>query len=142
VRAFGEAALATLHKSGASSSAPPPARRDVEGETAEAMAALLTLLPKELVVTSPAKPNGPPAPNHSLLATSLEFQSSLVADLVHSKQFEDKDSWNRCIGVYLDPWLGKEGASALTETVRLHFQAIDRVSTHILRRSQFFDFCD
>jgi elongation factor 3 len=131
VRAFAETALQTLHNSGASSTAPPPARRDIDGERAEAISALHTLLPQGLVSISPLKPNGPPVSNHPLLETSLEFQSSLVADLVHSRQFDDKDAWNRCVGVYLKPWLGEAEGSTFAEAVRSHFQAIDRVGFRV-----------
>ncbi|KAF7361737.1 hypothetical protein MVEN_00517600 [Mycena venus] len=125
VRAFGEAALETLLKSGASTSGPPTTHRDVEGETAEALTALLTLLPEDVAFVSPTRPNGPRTPKYSLLARSLTFQSSLVADLVHDRQFGDKKIWHRCVGVYLEPWVGAEQGSAFGEAVRSHFHAIE-----------------
>lgn len=122
VRAFGEAALTTLQKSGASSSGPPPTRRDIDTETAQAFSALVSLLPKGLNTITSATPNG----THTLLAKSLEFQASLVADLVYTRKFDDKSIWSRCVGVYAGPWLGEDG-SKFAETVRTHFLAIDQV---------------
>jgi elongation factor 3 len=127
VRAFGDAALKTLLVSGASSTGPPSIRRDVEGQIAEALSTLLTLLPNEMLVISSAHPNGSHTPRQTLLSRSLEFQASLVADLVHARRFTDGRSWNRCVGVYLGLWLEAEEATAFAETVRLHFQAIDQV---------------
>jgi elongation factor 3 len=121
VRAFGEAALTTLQKSGASSSGPPPTRRDIDTETAQAFSALVSLLPKGLNTITSATPNG----THTLLAKSLEFQASLVADLVYTRKFDDKSIWSRCVGVYAGPWLGEDG-SKFAETVRTHFLAIDQ----------------
>ncbi|KAJ7683243.1 P-loop containing nucleoside triphosphate hydrolase protein [Mycena rosella] len=127
VRAFGESALETLLKSGASTSGPPSTPRDVEGETAEALSTLLTLLPHEVAIVSPTSPNGPHTPKYSLLAQSLTFQSSLVADLVHERQFGDVKVWHRCVGIYLRPWLDADQGSAFGEAVRSHFLAIDQM---------------
>ncbi|KAF7376297.1 hypothetical protein MSAN_00045100 [Mycena sanguinolenta] len=118
VRAFGEAALETLLKSGASASGPPITHRDVEGEKAEALTALLTLLPEDVAFVSPTNKNGPRTPKYSLLARSLTFQSSLVADLVHEHQFTDKKIWHRCVGVYLEPWTDAERGSAFGEAAK------------------------
>lgn len=143
VRAFGEAALSTLLKSGASSSAPPPARRDTEGETAESLSTILTLLPHELVIVSPKSPNGPHTPRHPLLSKSLEFEASLVADLVHFRRFSDKETWNRCAGVYLVPWLGndKERAATFAEQLREHYHAIDQVRCHLFFSNSLAQHC-
>jgi elongation factor 3 len=119
--------LSTLQKSGASSSGLPPTRRNIESETADAFSALVTLLPSDLLIISPATPNGPHTPNHPLLVKSLEFQASLVADIVHARNFDDRKIWNRCVAVYVDPWLGREDGSKFSETVREHFLAIDKV---------------
>ena len=132
MRAFGEAALSTLHKSGASSSGLPPTRRNIESETADAFAALVTLLPNELLVMSSATPNGPHTVSSPLLAKSLEFQASLVADIVHARNFIDKDIWDRCVALYAGPWLGQEDGLKFAETVRSYFQAIDQVFGSIL----------
>ncbi|KAJ7772608.1 P-loop containing nucleoside triphosphate hydrolase protein [Mycena maculata] len=126
VRAFGDAALETLLKSGASIAGPPTTHRDVEGETAEALLTLLTLLPTAVAIVSPTSPNGPHTPKFSLLAQSLTFQSSLVADLVYAVQFVDKKVWHRCVGVYLEPWLDAEQGTAFGEAVRSHFHAIEQ----------------
>jgi len=126
VRAFGEAALNTLHKSGASSSGLPPTRRNIECETADSFAALVTLLPNELLVMSSATPNGPHNASSPLLAKSLEFQASLVADIVHARNFTDKEIWDRCVALYVGPWLGEEDGVKFAGTVRSHFQAIDQ----------------
>ncbi|KAF7306093.1 hypothetical protein HMN09_00764400 [Mycena chlorophos] len=122
VRAFGEAALQTLLKAGASASGPPATHRNIEAETIGARIALLSLLPQELVIVSP----GLPTPKYSLLAQSLTFQASLVADLVHEGRFGDKQVWHRCVGVYLEPWLDAEQGAAFGEAVRLHFYAIEK----------------
>jgi hypothetical protein len=128
VRAFGEAALQTLLKSGASTSGPPPSQRDVLAETAQALNVLQNLLPRELLIINPAQPNGPHTPRHALLATSLEFQASLVANLVHAKILENQEAWTRCVGVYLGAWIGKEEGMAFAQNTRLHFLAIEKVS--------------
>ncbi|KAF7315452.1 hypothetical protein MIND_00060100 [Mycena indigotica] len=126
VRAFGESALQTLLKAGASVSGPPSTPRDIERETADALSALLTLLPPELTITSPSSPNNPPSPKYSLLAQSLAFQASLVADLVNERKFGDKKIWQRCVGVYLEPWLDSERGAQVSEAVRSHFYAIEK----------------
>lgn len=128
VRAFGDSALQTLLKSGASSAGPPPTHRDVEGETSEVLSTLLTLLPTNLAAASRTTPNGPPTPKHALLTKSLEFGASLAADLVHARNFNDKAAWNRCIGVYLTIWSNAEVGSNFAEAVRSHYYAIDQVS--------------
>lgn len=126
VRAFGDAALQTLSKSGASSSGPPPVRRDIEAETREALSALVNLLPTELVIASADAPNGPHTPRHPLLARSLDFQASLVADLIDARIYTDSEKWQRCVGVYISPWLDVKGGNAYAESVRQHFHAIDQ----------------
>lgn len=115
-------------KSGASKDAPPPTKRDVEGETSAALNALLTLLPEGLAVASANAPNGPRTPRDSLLTQVLDFQASLVADLVHDRRFDNKSIWHRCVGTYLTPWLsgGADAAKAFTESVLSHFLAIDQ----------------
>ncbi|THH14243.1 hypothetical protein EW146_g6065 [Bondarzewia mesenterica] len=124
VRAFAEAALGTLAKSGASASGPPPVHRDVEGELASARETILSLLPDGLLHTA-EKPSKATEP---LFALVVDFEASLVADLVHARRFGDKASWNRCVGVYTGPWLpenGQDGAG-FTEKVREHFHAIEK----------------
>lgn len=116
-----------MQKSGASSSGPPPLRRDIESETKEAFAALVTLLPRELLVVQPVSPNGPYTPNHIFLTKSLEFQASLVADLTFARNFGDAKIWKRCIAVYASPWLGEEDGSNFAESVRSQFLALDQV---------------
>lgn len=120
--------MITLEKSGASSSGPPPLRRDITSETADAYSALLTLLPQDLLVLSSKAPNGPHTPNHPLLARSLEFQSSLVADLAFARNFNDQKIWYRCVAVYEVPWLGEDASSKFAEAVCSHFHAIDQVN--------------
>jgi elongation factor 3 len=118
--------LNTLHKSGASSSGQPPAPRNIESDTADVFSALVTLLPNDLMVESPTVPNGPTARN-SLLTRSLEFQASLVVDIVHARNFSDKTIWDRCVAAYAGPWFGREDGLKFAETVRSHFLAIDQV---------------
>ncbi|KAF8973154.1 hypothetical protein BDZ97DRAFT_1779739 [Flammula alnicola] len=127
VRAFGDAALKTLLKSGASSSGPPPAHRDVDAETAGALSTLKTILPQELAIASPSSPNGPKSPKYPTLETSLEFVAALVADLVYARKFSDPATWNRCVGLYMSVWLNDEKkSSAFTEAVLAHYLAIDQ----------------
>ncbi|KAF8844661.1 hypothetical protein BDN67DRAFT_1052348 [Paxillus ammoniavirescens] len=125
VRAFGETALNTLLKSGASSDGTPPTR-DVEAEMTEIYKGLLTLLPDDLVVVSATEPNQPSAARHPLLALSLQFQASMIADLIYHRRFQDKPQWSRCVGVYMKPWSGDDDAAAFSEKVRSHFHAIDQ----------------
>lgn len=96
---------------------------------AVALSALLTLLPVELTDTSAKRPNGPHVPRHPALAQVLQFEASLVADLAHGRQFSNAEPWNRCVGGFLSLWFGgdKGAAAKFSETVRTHFQAIDRV---------------
>lgn len=82
---------------------------------------------------SPTSPNGPHTPKSSLLGKSLDFQASLVVDLVYHRTFSDKATWHRCIGVYLTPWMGAEPAEAFSETVRSHYLAIDKVRCPLSR---------
>ncbi|OAX41061.1 hypothetical protein K503DRAFT_864138 [Rhizopogon vinicolor AM-OR11-026] len=125
VRAFGETALTTLLKAGASTSG-TPAPRDISKEVADIIAVLLTLLPTDLVIPSATGPNGPPSARHPLLDQSLQFQGSMVADLVYNRRFRDTDVWKRCVGVYMTSWLGEEGSTTFTESARAHFYAIDQ----------------
>ncbi|KDQ53477.1 hypothetical protein JAAARDRAFT_197292 [Jaapia argillacea MUCL 33604] len=125
VRAFAETALGTLNKAGASATAPPPTPRNIDAEAAEIMTNLLTLLPPELVLA----PNGPHSPKHPLLVQSLQFSSSLLADLVHQRNFGDAKAWNRCLGIYVSPWFPNEipeAGNAFADQVRSHYLAVDR----------------
>ncbi|KAF5380589.1 hypothetical protein D9615_004611 [Tricholomella constricta] len=108
VRAFAETALKTLLKSGASVNGPPSTHRDIKGETAAALSTLVSQLPADLAS------NG--APKFALLAKSLEFQATLVADLVSGRKFSDKTIWKRCVGIYLTIWSDPECAEAFSET--------------------------
>jgi elongation factor 3 len=101
--------------------------RNIESETADAFVALVTSLPTELLLISSTSPNGPQTPSHPLLVKSLEFQASLVADMVHARNFSDKKIWSRCVAVYVSPWLSEEDSSNFAETIRSHFEAIDQV---------------
>ena len=127
MRAFAETALTTLQKSGASKDGPPPTPRDIEAETSEVLSTLLTLLPEDLAIISAGAPNGPHAPRHPLLKRVLEFAAGLVADLVYARRFSDAQTWQRCLGTFVDPWFPPGGADAtkFAERVRAHFQAVD-----------------
>lgn len=124
VRAFGETALQTLAKAGASADAPPPKKRDVEGETKEAMEAIVKFLPDELLEPTRSAQRVPAEP---LLKQTVEFEAALVADLVGQKKFTDTAAWNRCVGVYTGPWLESKDGTAFAEELREHFNAIEKV---------------
>ncbi|KAF8558036.1 hypothetical protein OG21DRAFT_1456501 [Imleria badia] len=124
VRAFAETALNTLLKSGASSGGTPPAR-DLDTEAAEIFKILLTLLDDNLVVQSATEPNQPSATRHTLLTSSLQFQASMIVDLVYQKRFE-KSQWNRCVGLYMKPWLGEDEATKFAEKVRSHLHTVEQ----------------
>jgi len=126
VRAFGNAALKTLLKSGASSEGPPVVPRNFEGETSEALSTLLTLLPTDMIAVPAAPADGSHTSQGDLLGKSLEFQAALVSDLAHARKFDDKATWNRCVGVYLAVWTDIKTGSAFSETVRSHYHAIDQ----------------
>jgi elongation factor 3 len=132
VRAFGETALETLLKSGASATGTPPPLRNIDAEAVETYFALTNMLPTELLITSPATPNGPHSPRHPLLSTTLRCQARLVADLVVARAFQDESKWKRCVGVYMKPWLQEEGAEAYALAVRSHFQAIDNAKNKVV----------
>jgi len=132
VRAFGETALKTLLKSGASASGPPPVHRNIDGETFETLLILKTFLPEELGVASPVNRNGPKQPRYSLLKTSLNFQAALVADLIHARNFNDSKTWNKCVGVYMSVWLDEERGQAVAESIRTHYLAIDQAK-HVVK---------
>lgn len=109
-------------KSGASSSGPPAEHRDVEKQTADALTLLHNLLPQE--------PADYLSQKAYLPEDSLKFVASLVADLVHSRNYSDKAVWNRCVSTYMKPWFGDENAAAFTETVRSDLHAVDKVRFH------------
>ena len=134
VRAFGESALDVLLKAGASKDGPPPPQRDLDIEKAAALSFILTLLPADLALVSVATPNGPHTPRHPLLAQSLDFSAALVSDLVHFRNFTDAVVWNRCLGVYVTPWIKEdpEAGNNFAEAVRQHFWAIDKVNLIVL----------
>ncbi|KIY44429.1 hypothetical protein FISHEDRAFT_51569 [Fistulina hepatica ATCC 64428] len=125
VRAFGETALQTLLKSGASSTAPPPVSRDRDNEAAVALGEMLKLLPAELSSLSEANPNGIHNPKYPLLLRSLQFQSTLVADLIHDRNFSDEKVWKRCVGNFMTGWMDEQNGYDFGETARKHFLAID-----------------
>ncbi|KAJ3540234.1 hypothetical protein NM688_g6257 [Phlebia brevispora] len=128
VRAFAETALSTLKKAGASKDGPVPTKRNIEKETENAYATILTLLPQDLAIVSADAPNGPHTPRHPSLVSVLRFASSLVADLIHKRHFMDVEAWKRCLGVYLSGWFphGSDDGINLGENIRQHFLAVDR----------------
>lgn len=94
---------------------------------AEMFKILLTLLDDNLVVRSEAEPNQPSATRHPLLTSSLQFQASMIVDLVYQKRFLEKSQWNRCVGLYMKPWLGEDEAAKFAERVRSHLYAVEQV---------------
>ena len=122
VRAFAEAALSTLIKSGASATAPPPTPRDYATEANVVRTVIRNLFPPEALPETADSPSGP-------FTLTIDFISSLLGDLIHDSKFGNSEAWNKCAGTYLDPWLrgtDKTGAT-LAEKLRLHFLEIDLV---------------
>lgn len=128
VRAFGDAALKTLLKSGASASGPPPIHRDIDAEAREALATLKTILPEQLAKDGASSGNAPKTPKFQGLEISLAFQAEMVADLVYARNFHDPAAWKRCVAKYMSIWLDEALSSAFAEDVLGHYLAIDRVS--------------
>ncbi|KAF8656119.1 hypothetical protein AX16_002757 [Volvariella volvacea WC 439] len=124
VRAFAESSLQTLLKSGANADGPPPSHRNIAQEKQEVLATLRTLLPKPLAEASAQL---------DLLDASLDFQADLVTDLVYERRFgggeKERAAWRRCIGVYMAPWVdgGAEEADGFAESVRAHYETIDKM---------------
>lgn len=52
----------------------------------------------------------------------------MIADLVYQKRFLEKSKWNRCVGLYMKPWLGEDEATKFAERVRSHLHAVEQVS--------------
>ena len=100
--------------------------RNFEREISEALSTLVTLLPTDAVAVAAAASNGSHGSQGDLLGKSLEFQAALVADLVYARKFDDKATWNRCVGVYLAVWTDIKTGTAFSETVRSHYQAVDQ----------------
>ena len=122
MRAFAEAALSTLIKSGASATAPPPTPRDYAAEANVVRTVIRNLFPPEVLPPTADNPSGP----FSLI---IDFVSSLLGDLIHDGKFNDSEAWKKCAGTYLDPWLRgvDETGASLAEKLRLHFLEIDLV---------------
>ena len=51
----------------------------------------------------------------------------MIVDLVYQKRFLEKSQWNRCVGLYMKPWLGEDEATKFAERVRLHLHAVEQV---------------
>ena len=116
-----------MQKAGASSedNALPP--RDVTAEVIVARKALVELLAEQAGRAGSSSSHTAQDP---YLAVVLDFTASLVADLTYARKFADKNIWNRCVGVYLAPWLldQDDHGAALAESVCKHFYAIEMVS--------------
>lgn len=109
-------------KSGASANFVPSATRDLDAEKSVALSAILQILPSSLLI-----PQGEASVQHILLLRTLEFQASLVADLVYSRRFDDQAIWASCAGSFLVPWLsnGSVEAPLFAEKLRVHFKTLD-----------------
>lgn len=85
---------------------------------------MISLLPSSLVVAS----GNNKTVMHSTLNSSIEFQASIVADLIYSRRFTDKNAWNRSVGSFMLPWFSDKSEDSLNyaENVREHYHAIDR----------------
>ena len=119
MRAFAEAALETLNKSGASATAPPPTPRDHAAEANAVRTVIRNMLPPEALPATADSPSGP-------FSLTIDFISSLLGDLIHDGKFNDSEAWKKCAGTYLDPWLrgSDETGASLAEKLRLHFLEI------------------
>jgi len=53
----------------------------------------------------------------------------MIVDLVYQKRFLEESRWNRCIGMYMKPWLGEDEATKFAERVRSHLHAVEQVSS-------------
>ena len=115
-----------MQKAGASSedNALPP--RDVTAEVIVARKALAELLAEQAGRTNSPSSHSTQDPN---LAVVLDFTAALVADLTYAKKFADKSTWNRCVGIYIGPWLPDQGdhGTSFAESVCKHFYAIEKV---------------
>lgn len=125
-----------MAKSGASSSGPPPKHRDIDAEVAAAFITLQNSLPEALAVASSSANS--PKPRYIILEISLKFQASLVADLVFARTFNDAQTWHRCVGQYMSVWLDDEQAGAFTDSLRMHYLAIDKVQGYAIQLSRCF----
>ncbi|KAI0280990.1 P-loop containing nucleoside triphosphate hydrolase protein [Russula aff. rugulosa BPL654] len=125
VRAFAQGALNTLQKAGASSEDNVLPPRDVTAEDVVARKALAELLAEQTGRTSSPSTHPAQDPN---LAVVLDFTAALVADLTYAKKFADKSIWDRCVGVYIAPWLPDQGdhGTAFADSVCKHFYAIEK----------------
>lgn len=109
--------------------------RNFDRETSEALSTLHTLIPADVATIagiSSAVLNTSRASQRDLLGESLEFQATLVADLVYARKFDDKATWNRCVGVYLTIWTDTETGAAFSETLRSHYHAIDQAGHKVI----------
>ena len=109
-------------KSGASATAPPPVPRDYISEANVVRTIIRNAFPSVALPTTADNPSGP-------FSLTVDFVSSLLADLVHNGKFNDSEAWNKCAGTYLDPWLGgtDETGASLAEKLRVYFLDIDMV---------------
>lgn len=51
----------------------------------------------------------------------------MIVDLVYQKRFHEKSRWNRCVGLYMKPWIGEDEATKFAERVRSHLNAVEQV---------------
>jgi elongation factor 3 len=116
-----------LQKAGASSEDNALPLRDVTAEVAVARKALASLLAEQAGQAGSSSSHSAQDPN---LAVVLDFTASIVADLTYAKKFADKNTWHRCVGVYIAPWLLNQGdhGAAFAESVCKHFYTIEKVS--------------
>jgi elongation factor 3 len=114
--------LNTLIKSGASATAPPPTPRDYAAEANVVQTVVRNLFPQEALPPTADSPSGP-------FNLTVDFFSSLLGDLIHRGKFNDSEAWNKCAGIYIDPWLRgiDETGESLAEKLRSHFLGIDLV---------------
>ena len=99
---------------------------------------LQNLLPEVLVIPSSVA-NTPKQARYIILEISLNFQASLVVDLVFTRNFHDAQAWHRCVGQYMSVWLNDAQAVTFADGLRMHYLAIDQVRLFLSNYSRFLN---
>jgi elongation factor 3 len=128
IRAFAQTALEILLGAGASASATPLPPRDVIASVNEALQVIAPLID---VPALPAKPTVPlnarwSMPNNHVLATALEHEANIVADLVDLRRF-DADIWEgKAVASFFKLLVGAEAGQEAATKIRQAFMDLDK----------------